>query len=221
VDHLPQTRIQETAKVDQALALNRRRLVRSERQRNDMKRWLDQGGMNDTFLRVRRAYEEAFFGDEDVRTPMSVPLVTAQGAAGFAFTTDHGASSETYSLVLDCLMGQISRMVGFQLVQAERWISRDAELGCDDHQCYTFRGDGSSIQRWLNALFGRPKGPFLYLRSVHRRGTAPRIEILWKGSADQPHRLHAFMERWLSQSPEGTDFSFLYTKKHLINRIWK
>lgn len=55
--HLPHTRIQETATVGQALELNRRRLVRSERQRNDMKRWLDQGGMNDTFLRVRRAYE--------------------------------------------------------------------------------------------------------------------------------------------------------------------
>lgn len=219
--HPLHTRAQEKATVGQALTLYRRRLVRTDRQRNELKHWLDQGGMQYAFYRVRKAYEEAFFGDDHAHAPTAFPLKTTQDSAGFAFTIDDYMPVETYALVLDCLMGQINRMAGFDLVRAERWISRDEELGCDYHQCYTFRADGGILQRCWNAIFGRPKGPFLYLSGVHRSGNAPRIEIMWKGPLGQPHRLHALMERWLSKSPEGIDFSFLYTKKQLINRLWK
>lgn len=219
-------RAKEKAIASQTTELYRRRLVRTDRQRSELQVWLEKGGMNVAFHRVRRAYEEAFFSGDDVRTPFSFALSLPPGSAGFSFTLGDSMPDENHYIMLDCLMAQIRAMAGFHPVQAERWISRDEELGCDYHQCYTFHPEGGRMRRWLNFFMGRSKSPVLLLNSVYRNGTIPRIEIVWKGSVDQPHRLHSMMERWLRSTPERIDFSYLYQKKQFnninkINKLWK
>jgi hypothetical protein len=124
--------------------------------------------------------------------------------------------SATHSLVLDCLMAQINLMTGFQQVKAERWIARDEELGCDYHQCYTFRPAVGFLRKWVNALTGKSRYPVLFLTGIQRHGAPSRIEILWEGREDQAPRLHAMMERWLRSTPDGIDFTHLFKRKHLI-----
>ena len=221
MSHPLHTDYREKTRILRTTELYRRRLVRTERQRSELQTWLEKGGMNHSFHRVKKAYEDAFFADDNAAPVRSYPLNTPAGSAGFAFLIDDFMKADAHSLVLDCLMAQIKLMTGFRLLKAERWIPRDEELGCDYHQCYTFREDVGILSKCLNALRGGPKRPFIFLSAVQRNGKAPRIELLWEGPAGHPHRLHALMERWLGSSPEGIDFSRVFKRKHLINRLWK
>ncbi|MBM3918780.1 MAG: hypothetical protein FJ344_04660 [Sphingomonadales bacterium] len=220
MSHPLHARFKEKAPVGPDTELYLRRLVRSDRYRSEMQEWLEKGGMNYAYQRVKKAYEEAFFGSDNPKTPFSYSLNTPPGSAGFAFTLHEFMPAETHSLVLDCLVAQICALASYHKVRAERWISRDDELDCDCHQRYTLYPN--SWSKRVVAFFMRcPAGSFLYLCGIHRSGAPPRIEIVWKGATHKPHQLHILMERWLKQSPEGRDFSYMYQTKNLIHRLWK
>jgi len=221
VSHPLHTDFREKSQARRAIELYRRRLVRTGRQRTELQNWLEKGGMGYSFRLVKKAYEQAFFADDTARVTCSFPLHTPRGSAGFAFTLEDFMPAHSHLLVLDCLMAQISAMAGFHPVKAERWIARDEELGCDYHQCYTFRPSVGLLRRWVNALTRRAKEPVLFLSGIQRNGCPPRIELLWKGPEELDYGLHSMMERWLHKSPDGLDFSYLYKRKHLINRLWK